>query len=329
MEFNSADELWAYALGQLLRGERHNSRAGATREILGASLTLSNIDRNFVLNADRCLDPAYACAELLWYLSGSDDVSMIAAYAPHYRRFADGDTAAGAYGKRWWADPAYRQRKPNGPGQLEDVMRLLTLKPETRQAVMVCWNAGDLVRAVDENPRDVPCTLSLQFLVRGGFLHAIITMRSEDAWLGLPYDLFAFSSLQQIIAQSLGLNLGRYVHQVGSLHLYSRDAERATGAALAHAVQEALDRGRHLTHAVTRSRFSLDSSINSALSAERVARERQTFLSATVDLPSSLLTDVANLCACYWTGVSVTDAVSSLLLKEAYHANYRGARRRR
>ena len=51
-----------------------------------------------------------------------------------------------------------------------------------------------------ENPRsskDIPCTLSLQFFLREAsdqlWLHTIATMRSNDAWLGVPYDTFNFN----------------------------------------------------------------------------------------------------------------------------------------
>jgi thymidylate synthase len=45
-------------------------------------------------------------------------------------------------------------------------------------------------------------------------------MRSNDAFLGLPHDVFAFTMLQEAIARTLGVGLGIYSHSVGSLHLY-------------------------------------------------------------------------------------------------------------
>ena len=53
-------------------------------------------------------------------------------------------------------------------------------------------------------------------------------MRSNDAFIGLPHDVFAFTMLQEIIARALDLEPGTYSHAVGSLHLYkdNRDAAR-------------------------------------------------------------------------------------------------------
>jgi thymidylate synthase len=64
-------------------------------------------------------------------------------------------------------------------------------------------------------------------MVRSGRLHAIVYMRSNDAIWGLPYDIFLFTMLQELLASELGLELGSYTHVVASLHLYERHFELA------------------------------------------------------------------------------------------------------
>jgi thymidylate synthase len=51
-------------------------------------------------------------------------------------------------------------------------------------------------------------------------------MRSNDAFKGLPHDIFAFTMLQELAARKLGLPMGEYGHFVTSLHLYLDDLER-------------------------------------------------------------------------------------------------------
>jgi thymidylate synthase len=51
----------------------------------------------------------------------------------------------------------------------------------------------------------------------------IATMRSQDAWWGFVYDTGEFQWFQEIMAGWLGVELGRYIHFDGSLHLYERD----------------------------------------------------------------------------------------------------------
>jgi thymidylate synthase len=81
-------------------------------------------------------------------------------------------------------------------------------------------------------------------MVRDELLRMRVSMRSNDVWLGLPYDLFQFSSLHGAVAAALGVEQGTYVHTVGSMHIYERDIMRAeqfldsyTGQALPPAEQ--------------------------------------------------------------------------------------------
>jgi thymidylate synthase len=52
-------------------------------------------------------------------------------------------------------------------------------------------------------------------------------MRSNDAIWGLPYDIFLFTMLQELLACELGIEVGTYSHSVASLHLYERHFELA------------------------------------------------------------------------------------------------------
>jgi thymidylate synthase len=48
-------------------------------------------------------------------------------------------------------------------------------------------------------------------------------MRSNDVYKGFPHDIFCFTMLQEVLARSLGLEVGIYKHFVGNLHLYDED----------------------------------------------------------------------------------------------------------
>jgi thymidylate synthase len=98
-----------------------------------------------------------------------------------------------------------------------------TLKRDlsSRQAVATVWTPAPGASL------DVPCTVAAQFLVRDGKLSAIWTMRSSDIWLGLPYDLYSFSQLTNLLAALLNLDTGYIQMQLGSSHLYEYDWEKA------------------------------------------------------------------------------------------------------
>src|SRR5450759_4353018 len=121
-----------------------------------------------------------------------------------------------------------------GIRQIDNVINLLKKKSESRQAVIQLFDASDIV----EVHKDIPCTCTLQFLIRQRRLNMITNMRSNDAFLGLPHDIFAFTMLQEIIARTLGVEMGTYKHAVGSLHLYDKNRNSA---------QQFLDEGWQLS----------------------------------------------------------------------------------
>jgi thymidylate synthase len=214
------DELWLSALNLLeKKGNFENSRNGGTMELMGFSGLLHDVKQNWLWNSARNASPVYAAGELLWYLSGSDNGEHIKHYAPSYEAFLMPDGKAwGAYGRRMF-DPV---------NQIEGIIRLLHRDPDSRQAVVAMWDrVGDLSAAVTNSSPDIPCTLTMQFLLRDGLLNLIVNMRSNDVWLGMPYDIFCFTEIQKLVAAELDVYTGWYQHNVGSLHLYDKHREKA------------------------------------------------------------------------------------------------------
>lgn len=136
---------------------------------------------------------------------------MLTGYVKKFGSFMDGGILWGAYGARTH-------------GQLGDLTRLLERDPDTRQGVITFFDAK---RDLNRDKLDIPCTISGQFLLRDGEMNLGISMRSNDLWLGTPYDLMQFSILQASVAQAMGARMGDYHHRVGSLHLYAANSEDA------------------------------------------------------------------------------------------------------
>jgi len=235
-EFYGINEAWAFTVGEILsRGHFRPGKTGSaddeSRELFGHAFTISRASRCVMSIPHRKFDPAYAFAELLWYMNGDRSTEFIKRFAPRYASFEDElGYAVGHYGYRWRHNPSYEKLNPIYD-QLDAAIVLLKRDGWTRQAVVTMFDADDVVgeakAAVDDGRRskDVPCTLSLQFIVDYGSreLQCMTSMRSNDAWLGTPYDVFCFSVLQSSVAASLGLVAGRYSHHVGSMHVYGRN----------------------------------------------------------------------------------------------------------
>ncbi|MBZ5563959.1 MAG: thymidylate synthase [Acidobacteriia bacterium] len=190
-------------------GEMTHPSAGDALELTGVLIEVANPRAR--LSRTETRGKLFSClGELCWYLAKSKDLSFITYYIPKYADDADGDEISGGYGPRLF--------NWRGLNQVEKVTDVLRSKPDSRQAVIQLFDAGDLHRG----HKSIPCTGTLQFLLRGGALHMFASMRSNDVFLGLPHDVFCFTMLQEIIASELCVELGTYKQAVGSLHLYTR-----------------------------------------------------------------------------------------------------------
>lgn len=222
----SVDDLLRKVFTELLKSKsRVNPTKGENGEIFGALLELKNPRARLSRTESRSIIDS-CIGEFLWYMAQSNSLDYIQYFIPAYHKFAEFDgTVNGAYGPRLF--------NKNGINQVAYVIEKLKANSDSRKAVIQLYDAKDSV--CDFN--DVPCTCTLQFVLRRGFLHMLAHMRSNDAYLGLPHDIFCFTMLQELIAGSLNAKLGSYLHSVGSLHLYTKNA-RSAAAFLDEGIQD-------------------------------------------------------------------------------------------
>ncbi len=193
------------ANGQSNRGSR-----GDTLELLGVALRILK-PRARISRSENRGKPFSAIGELLWYLSGSDKLEFIERYVSEYAEDAVDGVIEGAYGPRLLA-------MRGNIDQFASIEKLLADKPNSRRAVIQLFNAEDIAT----EHKEIPCTTTLQFHVRQGCLHMSVTLRSNDAYWGLPHDVFCFTMLQEMMARRLGFELGEYYQYVGSMHVYEK-----------------------------------------------------------------------------------------------------------
>lgn len=193
-------------------GEQVGPRGRGTREIRGATIHLTDVRDAMPFGTGRGVVPGIGAMEALQLIGGATRPDLVVGIAPVFERYREDDGRFhGAYG-------------PRAADSLDDVARLLRADSATRQAVLAIWRPTDAAAA--GYVRDLPCTLSLQFFVRDGKLECHATMRSNDVWLGLAYDVFQFTQLQLALATSLGIETGDYYHRPASLHLYDDDDDK-------------------------------------------------------------------------------------------------------
>ena len=202
----TTDHTWGLIIDALMDGRNIAPRGQTTRELLAVHATF-DMQAPVLVCPTRKLNLDFMCDEALWMLRGSNSVYDL----PYefVEKFSDnGEIYNGAYG-------------PHIVRQLPYVIRTLQNDPDSRQAVIQIWQERP------EASKDIPCTLSMQFLLRGGTLHAVVNMRSSDAFLGLPYDVFNFSMVATYIAIELNACIGNLYWSAGSSHIYIKDIEKA------------------------------------------------------------------------------------------------------
>jgi thymidylate synthase len=219
-KYQSIDDVQQAILSHLLReGIETSPRGVATIESEALSFTLLNPRRRCVLNSARRWSLPLALGELCWHLSSATNASALTYYAMAWKTFADSDgqIRGSCYGSKIF--------NTNGESPWTRVRNLLGADRDTRRAVLYF---NDTLSHLAVDCRDAACASSLQFLIRGGALDAVACMRSNDVIWGLPYDVFLFTFLQEMMATTLGVEVGVYHHFAASAHLYSKKRDLAS-----------------------------------------------------------------------------------------------------
>lgn len=192
---------------------------GKGQDLLGPTIILKNPRSRISATATRGRLIS-ALAEFCWYMSGSSDLVFIRFYIPKYP--ADGATGSveEAYGPRLMGTGEFGRSYD----QIDRVIDRLRRKPDTRRAVISILEPSDL----ESGKTEAPCTTALQFIRRRERLHLIAMMRSNDAYLGFPHDVFCFTMIQELVARALGIQVGDYHHFATSLHLYEQDVGKVS-----------------------------------------------------------------------------------------------------
>lgn len=152
--------------------------------------------------------------ELLWFLRGDTNVGYLKAHGVSiWDEWADAEGSLGPiYGRQW-------RSWPDGRGgsidQLANVLREIEEHPESRRLVVSAWNVAELPEMALS-----PCHALFQFYVDGDRLSCQLYQRSADVFLGVPFNIASYALLTHLVAHSLGLQVGDFVHTLGDAHIY-------------------------------------------------------------------------------------------------------------
>jgi thymidylate synthase len=175
-------------------------------------------------------------SELLWFVSGSNNINDLKAIYKHNklwdgnyndylerRGLAENDGEMGRiYGAQWRAWRGADQTVD----QLQEAIDLIRENPGSRRILVSAWNAAEVGSEVVALP---PCHSFFQFYVAEGRLSLQMYQRSCDMFLGVPLNIASYSVLLCMVARITNLEPYEFIHSLGDSHIYLNhlDAVRA------------------------------------------------------------------------------------------------------
>lgn len=177
-------------------------------------------------------------SELLWFIEGSGDERRLAeilhgtrdpskttiwtqnAEAPYWKPKAkfEGDLGV-VYGVQW---RTWINKDGVVIDQLTQLIDGLKKDPTGRRHILTAWNPGEL-----DNMALPPCHCFAQFYVTNdGHLDCQLYQRSNDIFLGCPFNIASYALLTHMIAQVTNLIPGRLIHISGDAHIYKNHIDQ-------------------------------------------------------------------------------------------------------
>jgi thymidylate synthase len=158
--------------------------------------------------------------ELLWFLKGETNIRYLKENGVSiWNEWADENGDLGpVYGSQWraWETPDGRTID-----QIQQVVEGIKRNPDSRRHLVSAWN----VSVIDEMKLP-PCHFVFQFYVAQERLSCMLTMRSVDTFLGLPFNIASYALLTHMIAQQCDLEVGEFIWSGGDVHIYSNHLDQ-------------------------------------------------------------------------------------------------------
>lgn len=180
-------------------------------EILGYSFVLSNPRNRLIYSKARNLSFGFNVANLIWLLSGKNEVDVISFYNNRGNAYSKN----GIYYEAAFGDRIFGNHK------LWNAAKELLIKDQnTRRALMPIFIPNDLKTL----PNDTPCASSIQVMIRDKEIDFFLHMRSQSVAMVFPYDIFLFTMLHEFISKIFNLPMGKFYYYCNSFHYYLEES---------------------------------------------------------------------------------------------------------
>lgn len=194
-----------------------NKRTGVETLRIPHAVISVDLDEEFPILRCKQVFWKTALKEILWIMQAqSNNIHDLDAHI--WDEWADPDGSIGkAYG--------YQVAKPitadgvTYQSQVHYVLERLAADPSDRRAVIDLWNADDLGEM-----NLVPCCYTSHWTIVDGKLNCLLTQRSCDFLVGVPFNTTQYAMLTCLFARHLGVQPGRLTHMMSDVHVYCYDS---------------------------------------------------------------------------------------------------------
>lgn len=184
------------------QGILRNTRTGQVRAMFGLSL-MAYVDEGFPILRGRKMFFNTIKAEAEWMLSGSTNVKDLWKHGVHiWDKWADADGELG---------PTYGHQLRM---QWGEVIQGIMSNPSGRRHLINLWD----VYSINDMALP-PCYYAIQFVVIGNQLNIVVSSRSSDAAVGLPYDIAVLAYLLEKACVETDLNAGWIQFNMADVHI--------------------------------------------------------------------------------------------------------------
>lgn len=233
---DNPNQIYKKVVKQIIeKGNKVSPRGQLTYEIQPAIHEITNPHKKLCTVPGRKANPFFNMAENMWILAGHGNADWISSFNNKLNEFQgdEGKTDYNApYGRRIrfanrHRDPSvqitpYTQVDVRSIPQVDQILHCyhsLKNDKDSRQAVISLWNP--VFDNFHNKTKDRPCNTTIYFKIRNDKLNMTVSNRSNDVHLGLyGVNFVQFSTLQEFLAASLGIECGQYIHISDSLHIY-------------------------------------------------------------------------------------------------------------
>lgn len=240
---NSDEQCYLDLMQRVLQssGQRSNRTNVETLSLFGPQLEF-DLSKGFPLLTTKKVFFRGVVEELLWFIRGQTNNSILNQKNIHIwdgnastefmksrglEHYPPGELGP-IYGYSWrhfggnYNPHNLDHSGEGGTDQLANVIHLLKHDPFSRRIILLGWNPSVLDQVALP-----PCHMMCQFYVsQQRELSCKLYLRSNDLFLGAPFNIASYALLTHMLAHICNLGVGRLIYTIGDAHIYSNHIDQ-------------------------------------------------------------------------------------------------------